>query len=84
MNEPAPLTVQEWTQITAMPEFRNAWGIEDDERVEDLIPSLYGVRFDFVSGGPGYVGKLYIIQGDALTGEPPFQVVERDGKYEPV
>jgi hypothetical protein len=30
---------------------------------------VYGMRFDFVSASPGYVGDLYILSGDAL-GEP--------------
>ena len=25
---------------------------------------MYGVKFDFVSGGPGYCGDLFIILGD--------------------
>ena len=32
---------------------------------------MYAAKFDFFSGSPGYVGDLYILQGDALTGYPP-------------
>lgn len=38
----------------------------------------YGARFDFVSGGPGYCGDLFIIYGDALSGQPLLLVREPD------
>ena len=38
---------------------------------------VYGVEFDFESGGPGYIGDLYILHGDALTDAGPM-VLRRD------
>ena len=37
--------------------------------LELLNSSIYAVKFDFVSGGPGYCGDLFTLHGDAL-GEP--------------
>ncbi len=61
---------------------RNAWGIEKDETPEAFASMVYGVKFDFVSGSPGYVGDLYVLQGDALTGAPPVVITRCDGRLE--
>lgn len=68
-NNPSVLSESEWEEIVALPEFREAWGVTD-ESVGELVSRLYGVRFDFVSGGPGYVGPLYLVYGDAISGQP--------------
>ena len=68
---PHPLSLDEWRQIIALPAVREAWGLQDDEDPSDFATSVYGVTFNFVSGSPGYFGDLYILQGDALTGDPP-------------
>ena len=39
---------------------------------------VYGVKFDFVSGGPGYVGDRYILRG-AVLGEP-MVLIRKDGR----
>jgi hypothetical protein len=44
----------------------------------------YGVKFAFHSGSPGYVGDLYILQGDCLTGDPPCVFIRRHGAIEPL
>jgi len=49
-----------------MPEARGPRGLEDDEAPEEFSKMANGVRFNFVSGGPGNVGNLYILCGDAL------------------
>jgi len=72
------LSVTEWEEIITLPEFREAWGVTD-ETVEELVSRLYGARFDFISGGPGYVGPLYLIYGDAVTGQPLVVIRESDG-----
>jgi hypothetical protein len=41
---------------------------------------VYGVKFNFESGSPGYVGELYILQGAYLTGDPPIMLGREDGK----
>jgi hypothetical protein len=38
---------------------------------------VYAVKYNFVSGSPGYVGDYFILAGDAL-GEP-VQLVREDG-----
>ena len=63
---------------------RDAWGLEPDETPEQFAAMVYGVKFNFTSGGPGYVGDLYILQGDALTDEPPVTITRRAGKLEVV
>jgi len=44
-----------------------------------LCEMVYGVNFDFVSGSPGYVGPLYILEGDVLTGDPPILIARPSG-----
>ena len=69
----------EWQEIMRLPEIRDAWGIEDDETAEQFASVVYGAKFDFVSGGPGYFGDLYILQGDALTGDVPIVLIRKEG-----
>jgi len=68
---PQPISPEEWREIIAVPAVREAWGLEDDVEPSDFAASVYAAKFDFVSGSPGYFGDLYILQGDALTGDPP-------------
>lgn len=83
-HEPASLTQQEWQEIIAVPEVRETWGLDDDVTPEEFASRVYGAKFHFVSGGPGYIGDLYILQGDALTDAIPFSLKRnRSGKLEP-
>lgn len=61
-----------------VPAIRESWGIEDEETPEQFADMVYGVKFDFSSGGPGYVGDLYVLHGDAL-GEP-MTLIRIDGQ----
>lgn len=61
-----------------LPVIRESWGLEGNETPEEFADMAYGVKFDFVSGSPGYVGDLYILQGDAL-GEP-MTLIRKDGE----
>lgn len=45
--------------------------------VDEFESLVYGAKFNYVSGGPGYVGDLFILQGDALTEQSPM-VLRRD------
>ena len=67
----------EWEEIIQLPEIRESWGLEN-ETAEQFANVAFGAKFDFVSGGPGYVGDLYVIHGDAL-GEP-MTLVRRNGR----
>lgn len=60
-----------------VPEISESWGLSD-ETPEQFAGMAYGAHFDFVSGGPGYAGDLYVIHGDAI-GEP-VTLIRRDGK----
>jgi len=75
---PYPLSPEEWKQIITIPAIREAWGLEDDVSPSDFAGSVYGVKFNFFSGSPGYVGDLYILQGDALTGYSPIVLLRAD------
>jgi len=79
-TKPYPLTKAEWKEIMAIPAIRESWGIDSsDMTLEEFADQVYAAKFKFVSGSPGYVGDLFILQGDALTGDAPF-VLRRDDK----
>lgn len=79
MNKPQEISLAEWEEIMQVPVIRDSWGLEN-ETPEEFAGMAYGVKFDFVSGSPGYVGDLYILHGDAL-GEP-MTLIRVDGKLE--
>ena len=66
-----------WKDIMQVPVIRESWGL-DAETPEQFADIVYGVKVDFASGGPGYVGDLYILHGDAL-GEP-MTLIRKNGK----
>jgi hypothetical protein len=76
-TKPHSLTSTEWREIMSIPVIRESWGIEDRMSVSDFSSQVYAARFEFISGSPGYVGDLFILQGDTLTGDAPF-VLRRD------
>jgi hypothetical protein len=79
-NKPIALTRAEIKEIAEFKAIQEMWGAEDAiEMAEILDHTAYAVKFQYVSGAPGYVGDYYIIQGDAL-GENPVQMVRQDGK----
>lgn len=56
------------------------WGYEFESPGEfnAWAESVYAVKFNFHSGAPGYVGDLFIVQGDMLTDEPPIMLIRAD------
>jgi hypothetical protein len=79
MNIPQQLSIDEWKAVMRIPAIREAWGIEDSETPEQFADMVNGVKFTFSpSVAPGYMGDLFILQGDAL-GEP-MTVIRRDGE----
>lgn len=62
-----------------LPAVREAWGLGGDADTDDFSSRVYGARFSFVSGGPGYVGDLFVLQGDALSEARPM-LLRRDQK----
>jgi hypothetical protein len=82
MHNPNPqnLTEAEWKELGSIPVIRESWGLEDDQDPLELSSLAYGAKFNFVTGiMPGYVGDLYVLQGDAL-GEPMVLRRNKDGK----
>jgi hypothetical protein len=77
-NLPHPISEDEYREILTVPEIKDAWGISDDEQVA-VSPYFYAVKFNYLSGSPGYVGPLYLVYGDAVTGHP-FVLVREDDK----
>ena len=69
-KEPHSLTADEWDEIAGVSAIRDSWGLAPEDRGEALKLMAYGVRFDFESGGPGYSGDLYVVQGDSFGGAP--------------
>lgn len=79
MNTPQALSVEEWKEIMEIPTIKESWGLSGDETPEEFAKMVYGVKFDFTPvTGPGYVGDLYILSGDAI-GEP-FTLIRKDNK----
>jgi hypothetical protein len=79
MNKPIEISMAEWQEIMQVPEVKESRGVQDNEKPEDFADMVYGVKFNFQSGSPGYVGELYILQGDVLTGDAPLLLIrDRD------
>lgn len=76
-TNPHPIESTEWKELMEVPAVRDAWGIGDDMTSDEFKSLVYGAKFNYVSGGPGYIGDLFILQGDALTDRPPV-VLKRD------
>ena len=83
-NQPFPISHDEWQEMMQLLEVREAWGLEDGTTVEEFTQNVYGVKFKFVSGSPGYIGDLYLLLGDVLTGDPPLILGREKGKVIPL
>jgi len=81
MDSPKPhqLTEAEWREIIQLPAVQEAWGLESGEDWANFASVVYAARFDFHSGGPGYVGDIFILQGDAMNDHGPM-LLRRDGQ----
>jgi hypothetical protein len=78
-TKPHTLTAEETKEIAAIQDIQDMWGARDADEMTDMLNNaIYAVKFHFCSGCPGYVGDLYILQGDALTGEPPVTLKRDD------
>jgi hypothetical protein len=77
-TKPYPLTLTEWQEIMAIPTIRESWAIENEATPGDFAAQVYAAKFNFVSGSPGYVGDLIILQGSYLTGDAPFVLRRND------
>lgn len=72
------VSISEWKELMLVPAIWDSWGLDGSESPELFADIVYGVKFDFVTGSPGYVGELYLLHGDAL-GEP-MTVIRRNGR----
>ncbi len=66
-NKPMALDRGEMTEIAEIELIRQMWGAETVEEMEAMLDTqIYAVKFDYHSGGPGYIGDYFILQGDAI------------------
>ena len=64
-----------WEEIMQVPKVIHAWGLDSLNQDGDFGPkefsnSAYGVKFNYVTGGPGYSGDLFLLTGDGLVTYP--------------
>ena len=81
---PYPLADEEWEAVAGVRQVAEAFALEDRGGGAGAVlkDSAYGVRFEFVSDGPGYVGPLYLIKGAGSPGMPPIALIENQGKLQ--
>ena len=74
-NTPLKVSTDELKEIYNLVGYK--WGLEfeSQDAFAGWADSVYAVKFKFHSGAPGYVGDLFIIQGDMLTGHPPIMLI---------
>ncbi|MGA2733718.1 MAG: hypothetical protein ABSG35_14160 [Syntrophobacteraceae bacterium] len=78
-NKPKALNSKEIEEIAAMKSVRQMWGAENaEEMIKMLQGDIYAAKFDYMSGGPGYVGDLYVLLGDAY--DEPLTLVRTHGE----
>lgn len=83
-TRPHLLSSIEWAEIISLPEVKQAWGLGGETTPEEFASQVYAAKFHFHSGSPGYVGDIYILQGDVLTGDAPLILVrDQEGKMTP-
>jgi hypothetical protein len=79
-NKPHALTSEEIKEIAAIKDVRDMWGEESEQDfIEMLNDNIYAVKFDYVTGGPGYFGDVIVLVGDGDCSEH-VTLVRRDGK----
>jgi hypothetical protein len=78
---PMVLTAEERKEIAQLAELREMWGAESAEEFANMLGStIYAVKFDFISGGPGYCGDYFILQGEAIGNHPPLEINTGPGR----
>ena len=78
-NKPMELTLDELKEIAAIETLWEMWGAENAEQMLEVLQDIYCVKFNFMSGGPGYVGDLFIVQGDDFGDTPPITLTRGVG-----
>lgn len=83
MNQPRPITPEEWDEIAGNDVVQSLWPLDEDETGTDLSEQIYGVRFDYLSDGPGYSGPLYLLLGGAGPDTRPIGLIrDQTGELE--
>jgi hypothetical protein len=78
-NKPMALSRKEIKEIASIKDIQEMWGAVSAAEMEETLETFaYAVKFDFVSGGPGYAGDYFVLAGDML-GEP-VQLIRKDGQ----
>ena len=83
-NRPREVSASELREMAVAPApMWERWGCQNAEEMLDVIKEGYCVKFDFMNGGPGYVGDLFIFQGACLGDAHPVEFTRgRDGKLQ--
>ena len=85
MNKPYELTDQEWEEVATVRDVQEGLGLEDEaDPAAWLKEYTYGVRFEYQTDGPGYVGPLYLLQGAGAPENSPIAMVRVEGGLEAV
>lgn len=64
-TKPLELTEEDKSEIASMEAVREMWGAKNDPEFLALFEgSIYAVKYEYVSGGPGYAGDLIVLTGD--------------------
>lgn len=82
--KPHAISPEEWAELRDVTEVQESWGLEPDEDAESLANFIYGVRFDYQSDCPGYVGPLYLLVGGGHPNAVLTITRARDGSLVPV
>lgn len=83
MNKPYELTAGEWAEVAAVRAVREGFGLEEEDGPATWLPKFaYGVRFDYQTDGPGYVGPLYLLQGAGSPDTRPMAFIRTEGGLE--
>ncbi len=81
-NKPMGLTKDEIKEIATIEGIQQMWGASNAAEMAKMLDTeVYAVKFHYQSGGPGYVGDYFILQGDAL-GEPLELIRTKNGAIE--
>ena len=62
------LSSKEREEIAAIEDIQQSWGASNAAEMQEMLDTtVYAVKFNFHAGSPGYVGDLYLLQGDAIA-----------------
>jgi hypothetical protein len=83
-NNPIVVSEPEFNELAQFKDLQEVWGANNAAEMAEYLSNSYCAKFYFMNGTPGYIGDLFIIQGDHLTEALPIRVVRQNGKLEVV